>query len=59
MLFLVLGIIIGLLLNPAKEKIVEKIETRTIFREKAQFVESVSGKEKFEKAEEINDLLES
>lgn len=55
-----LGIIIGLLLNPAKQRIVEKVKEVYVekFSEKAQFLNPVTDQEKFDNADDISDLLE-
>lgn len=60
LIVLLLGVIIGLLLNPVKGKVVEKavlIKETKLPKAKTQFVEPISGKEKFEKANNISDLL--
>lgn len=56
---LALGVIIGILVNPAKQKIVQIIEAeRSKVRPgETQFIEPVSYKERFEKSKTIDDLL--
>ena len=58
MILFALGIIIGLLLNPIKTKIVEQIDDfREVPQGKTQFLESITPKEKWDKAKNINDIL--
>ena len=58
MILLALGIIIGLLANPAKIKIIQVMDD---FKEqpkgKTQFFESITPQEKFKSAKNITDLL--
>ncbi len=58
-IYIALGIIIGLLLNPAKTKIVEKVVEHWFDNPtgKTQFLESVTPQEKFKAAKNIDDLL--
>lgn len=55
------GIVIGLLLNPIKQKIIVEVENHKKTQEqgKAQFYEPMSDKEKFEKSGNLDELLES
>ena len=56
----ILGVITGLLLRDIKcgcEKGLEKIEKTIRSKEKAQFLEPITVKEKFEKAKTIDDIL--
>jgi hypothetical protein len=53
-----IGIVIGLLLNPTKVKIIEKVEEyKETPKGKTQFFESITPKEKFKQAKNITDLL--
>ena len=58
MILLALGIIIGLLLNPIKIKVIEKTEEyKEVPKGKTQFFESITPQEKFKQAKNITDLL--
>lgn len=58
MILFVLGVIVGLLLNPAKTKVIEKLEKyKEIPKGETKFFESMTDKEKWNKAKNINDLL--
>jgi hypothetical protein len=58
LLFLCIGISIGLLINHSKVgKVIEKIKDVEIIPKKAQFIEPISLKEKFDKAKSVDDIL--
>ncbi len=52
------GIVIGLLLNPVKGKVVEKVqEYKEIPKGKTQFFDSIISKEIWDKAKSLKDLI--
>lgn len=58
MIYFILGIIVGLLINPTKEKITKYMET--INKDdwgKSQFIEPISLEEKFKKSKNIDEML--
>lgn len=62
MIYFILGAIIGLLINPAKEKIIRilhEYKEREENKETAEFYEPLSQKEKFEQAKNVNQLLDN
>ena len=60
MILLALGVIIGLLINPIRKKIEIKLNQDAFVgvpQGKTQFFDSVSNKEKFNKAKDLGDLI--
>lgn len=59
-LFLVLGVIIGLLLNPAKQQVVKIVKhIKAPYKPgHVQFLEPKTAQEKFKEAKDIGDLLD-
>lgn len=54
----ILGLILGLLINPIKVIVKEVIEEqKSIPKGKTTFIEPIGDKERFDKAEVIDDLL--
>lgn len=62
MLYFILGLIVGILVNPIKRRLIHYYEhsprSPITGKEKTQFVEPVTFKEKFNNADNISELIE-
>ena len=58
MIYFILGIIVGLLVNPSKEKVVNYIKVKKSSEKgTTQFIDPISIEEKFKKSKNIDEFI--